>query len=235
MVRGELRRAAERIIRRYRRALDAMARGGSGRSTGRSPPGAPGAAGGNAVRARLAYLTQDEVRRLLREASGSPRDYAMLLLLYRHGLRASEVELLRRGDVDLERGRIVIRRLKNGEGGEHPLASDEVRALKRYLRTRRDGDEALFRSRQGGPVTRTQLFRLMREYCRRAGIPAEKAHPHALRHSAGVHRAEAGLDVRLIQDWLGHRNIRNTVVYTRISSPLRDEAYFRALASGKVV
>jgi len=163
-----------------------------------------------ARRVRLAYLTQDEVRRLPAAASRSPRDRAVFLLMYRHGLRVSEVEMLRHSD--LERGRIAVRRLKNGEGGEHPLASDEVRALHRYLRTRRDSDDALFRSRSGGPVTRTQIFRLIRAYC-----------------------AEAGLDVRLIQDWLGHRNIRNTVVYTRISSPLRDEAYSRALATGKVV
>jgi type 1 fimbriae regulatory protein FimB len=115
----------------------------------------------------------------------------MFLLMYRHWLRVSEVEMLRRSD--------------------------------------------LFWSRSGGPVTRTQIFRLMRAYRAEAGIPPEKTHPHALRHSAGVHRAEAGLDVRLIQDRLGHRNIRNTVLYTRISSPLRDEAYSRALATGKVV
>ena len=115
----------------------------------------------------------------------------MFLLMYRHWLRVSEVEMLRRND--------------------------------------------LFWSRSGGPVTRTQIFRLMRAYRAEAGIPPEKTHPHALRHSAGVHRAEVGLDVRLIQDRLGHRNIRNTVLYTRISSPLRDEACSRALATGKVV
>jgi site-specific recombinase XerD len=180
-------------------------------------------------------MTQDDVRSLLRAASRSPRDFAMLLVMYRHGLRASEVALLRRDDADLERGRLRVRRVKNGDGGEHPLAADEVRALRRYLRTRRDADPALFRSRKGGPVTRTQIFRILRDLSAAAGIAPAKAHPHALRHSAGVHRAEAGLDLRLIQDWLGHRNIRNTVVYTRISSKLRDESYFASLATGRII
>jgi site-specific recombinase XerD len=183
----------------------------------------------------ITYMSQDDVRALLRAARRCPRDFAMPLIMYPHGLRASEVALLRRDDADLERGRLRVRRVKDGDGGEHPLAADEVRVLRRYLRARRDADPALFRSRKGGPVTRTQVFRILRGLSAAAGVAVEKAHPHALHHSAGVHRAAAGVDLRLSQDWLEHRNIRNTVIYTRISSKLRDESYFESLASGRIV
>jgi type 1 fimbriae regulatory protein FimB len=99
----------------------------------------------------------------------------MLLLMYRHGLRASEVSLLRRDDANLERGGLRVRRVKNGDGGEHPLAADEVRAVRCYLRARSNADPALFRSRKGGPLTRTQIFRILRGLCAAAGVAIDKA------------------------------------------------------------
>ena len=184
----------------------------------------------------IKFLTQDEIKRLLDIAKKhSLRDFLILLLAYRHGLRATEVGMLKISDVDFDRGRIFIHREKNGISGEHPLANDEIRYLKRYLRSRKKKTDILFPSNRGTPITRYTLDKMFKKYGEEAGIPKDKRHFHTLRHSAGVHRIEAGMDILLVKDWLGHRNIQNTVIYTYISNPLRDIAYQRVLTTGKVV
>ncbi len=85
--------------------------------------------------ASINFLTQDEMRRLL-DVIPSKRDYAIFLLAYRHGLRASEVGLLRVADLDLKQYRLRIHRLKNSLAGLHPLQADELKAVKAYLKTR---------------------------------------------------------------------------------------------------
>jgi len=86
------------------------------------------------------YLTRDEVASLLRAAKKSPRhalrNHAMILLAYRHGLRASEVTGLRLSDLDLSTGTIYCRRAKGSRSSLHPLKSDEVAALEKVLRER---------------------------------------------------------------------------------------------------
>src|SRR5215216_8082991 len=96
--------------------------------------------------ATINFLTQDEMHRLL-DAIDSKRDYAIFLLAYRHGLRASEVGLLRVADLDLKQYRLRIHRLKNSLAGLHPLQPDELKALKAYLKERRSNAPALFLSR----------------------------------------------------------------------------------------
>ena len=80
----------------------------------------------------IQFLTQDEMRRLFGVIE-SKRDYALFLLAYRHGLRASEVGMLHVDDVELKRGRIQIRRLKGSHSGIHPMRPDEVKAVKAML------------------------------------------------------------------------------------------------------
>ena len=77
------------------------------------------------------YLTFDEMKRLLAVIK-SKRDYALFLIAYRHGLRASEVGMLHVADVELKRGRIQIRRLKGSHSGIHPMRPDEVKAVLGY-------------------------------------------------------------------------------------------------------
>ena len=77
--------------------------------------------------------------------------------MYRHGLRVSEAIGVRQGDVDLRHARIWIRRLKNGLSVEHPIAGDELRAIKRYLNTRDDALPWLFLSERGHPMTRQSV------------------------------------------------------------------------------
>jgi type 1 fimbriae regulatory protein FimB len=165
------------------------------------------------------FLTPDEVERLLKAARGGRfgvRDYGMLLLAFRHGLRATELTTLRRKDVSLEEARIWVTRRKGGLSTSQPLAGDELRALKAYLNKRADGLPWLFLSSQGTQMSRQNFYYLVREAGERAGLGS--VHPHMLRHACGHALADKGMDTRLLQDWLGHRDIRHTAWYSRTSA-----------------
>ena len=167
------------------------------------------------------YLTPDQARRVI-EAAGTvgrqqERDRLLLTLIYRHGLRVSEAVDLHWADFDLE-GRqrtLRVRRLKGSKDSMHTLEPDTVRMLRRH---KADSDGHLvFRSERGGPLS----VDAVQVICKRAGDVAGlefQVHPHQLRHACGFALAEEGTDTRLIQDYLGHRDIRNTVIYTETSA-----------------
>ncbi|HLQ12530.1 MAG TPA: tyrosine-type recombinase/integrase [Steroidobacteraceae bacterium] len=166
------------------------------------------------------YLTADEVERLM-DATGAgtrygPRDRALLLLMYRHGLRVSEAITLRWDQVDLKAGHLAVVRLKNGVPSTHPLRGPELRALRQL---RRDWPDSpyLFVSERGGPMTASNVRKLVT----RAGIQAKieyPVHPHMLRHACGYKLANEGHDTRSLQHYLGHKNIAHTVRYTDMAS-----------------
>ena len=184
--------------------------------------------------ATINFLMQDEMRRLL-DAIDSKRDYAMFLLAYRHGLRASEVGMLHTDDLDLKQYRLRIQRLKRSLAGVHTLRPDEVKALKAYLKERWSNAPALFLSRNHTPISRRRLDELMKRYGERAGIPESKRHFHALKHSIATHLLDAGADLRFVQDWIGHASIGNTVIYAQLTSRRRDEEARRVFTSPYVV
>ncbi len=167
---------------------------------------------------RRDFLGEAEVTALLDGAKAGrhgARDHLILLTMYRHGLRVSEAVGLRRDEVDLDRARLWVRRLKNGLSVEQPIAGDELRALRRYLATRKDTLPWLFLSERGQPLTRQSVNYLITAAAIRAGVAP--VHPHMLRHSCGFALADKGHDLRLIQDYLGHRDPKHTVHYTRIA------------------
>lgn len=180
------------------------------------------------------FLTQEELKRFLAVIS-SKRDRALFLLAYRHGLRASEVSLLQRDDVDLKQGRLTIQRLKGSRGGVYPMQADLIKLLRSYLNARKDTLPYLFISNRMLPLDRTMLWRLANKYAERAGLPPEKRKFHCLKHSIATHLLDAGADIRFVQDWLGHANIQNTTIYAQLTNPTRDTQARKFFASHQVV
>jgi integrase len=166
------------------------------------------------------YLTEPEIKKLLEAAKKgrhSERNYCLVLLAYRHGLRASEIVDLRLSDLDLETGRIFVRRVKGSVSASHPLPGDELRAIRSWLRKRGEGKSPFLFLGERGPMTRWAITYLVEVAGKRAGIEVD-VHPHMLRHSCGYYLANKGYDTRLIQDYLGHKNITHTVRYTKTAA-----------------
>ena len=166
------------------------------------------------------FLTHSEIESLLKAANTGPhaaRNYCLTLLCFIHGFRASEICRLRISDIDLKAKCIYIHRLKKGFSSTHPLLNKEVQALKNWLSIRTSYPHAesewVFLSRKGNPLSRQQFYHIISTSGGNAGLSLE-IHPHMLRHSCGFALANMGIDTRLIQDYLGHRNIRHTVWYT---------------------
>ena len=165
------------------------------------------------------YLTLEEVTRLIDAAElrgrHPIRDRALLLLMFRHGLRVSEAITLRWDAILPEAKRIGITRLKNGTNGTHPLQDDEMEILE-DLRSQKYPIPYLFVGERGGHLKRHAVSSLIRRCANLAELEI-KCHPHMFRHACGYHLANQGLDTRLIQDWLGHRSIQHTVTYTKLN------------------
>ncbi len=177
------------------------------------------------------FLTEAEMKRFLDAARGSrhgTRDHAMMLMTYRHGLRVSELIDLRLKDLDLESARLYVRRKKGSLSTHQPSEGDELRALRAWLRERDKRADArssyLFLSERG-PMTRQAVNYLVKESGKRARLRFH-VHPHMLRHSTGYYLANRNYDTRLVQDYLGHKNIAHTVRYTRTAA-IRFEGLWR--------
>lgn len=165
------------------------------------------------------YLSSSEIEAMRKAARSvgryGHRDDTLILMMFRHGLRAGEVVALRWEQVDLKQGHLHVQRLKNGLPSTHPLRGLELRAL-RQLRRDYPDSPYLFISERNAPLT----TRTVRHIVARAGELAEldfTVHPHMLRHSTGFYLANQGQDTRAIQGYLGHANIKNTVIYTELS------------------
>ena len=134
------------------------------------------------------YLTRDEVASLLRAAKKSPRhatrNYAMILIAYRHGLRASELVNLRVSDLDLSTGTIYCRRAKGSRSSLHPMKPDEIAALEKVLARRElPACDCVFQSEWAERMSRSGFWRIVSQAGGRAGLPV-KAYAHQLRHYA---------------------------------------------------
>jgi integrase len=166
------------------------------------------------------YLTPDEVEKLIKVARAGRyghRDATLILIAYRHGLRASEICDLEWSQVEWGRAATLhVRRVKNGKPSAHPLRGDELRALRELRRCYPDS-AFVFATERGGPFTPDAVNRLIKRLGERAGFQFP-VHVHMLRHGCGYALANAGHDTRRIQDWLGHRSIQHTVRYTELTT-----------------
>jgi integrase len=164
------------------------------------------------------YLTEREIERLMKAAGNNRhghRDATMILIAFRHGLRASELCSLRWDQADLVHGRLHVNRLKNGIASVHPLTGIELRALRRLQLEHRPG-RYVFMSERGAPMSAVAFRRMVT----RLGPAAKMSfpiHPHMLRHLTGFKLANQGVDTRSLQHYLGHKNIQHTVRYSELS------------------
>jgi site-specific recombinase XerD len=169
------------------------------------------------------FLTEAEMKRFLdaaRHSRHGVRDHVMMLMAFRHGLRVSELVDMRLKDMDLETARLYVLRKKGSLSTHQPIEGDELRALRAWLRLREMRADArspyLFLSERG-PMTRQAFNYLVAQTGKRAKLRFH-VHPHMLRHSTGYYLANRNHDTRLIQDYLGHKNIAHTVRYTRTAA-----------------
>ncbi len=165
------------------------------------------------------YLTPPEIDFLLKGAKESrcpERDQALIMLLYRHGFRETELCRTRLSHLDLATSRIWVERIKGGLSTEQPIEGQELRLLRRYLRTRKDALPWLFVSERQGPLTRHAVIYIVSRSAEAAGLG--HVTPHMLRHSCGYCLANNGTPERVVQDYLGHRDPKHTARYTRTAA-----------------
>src|SRR5947199_7110565 len=142
------------------------------------------------------HLVSAEVDKLMEAAKGSrnaARDRCLLLLMFRHGLRVSEACALKFSQVDTESRVLHVRRLKKGLSTTHPLRTDEVRAIKAYMKTRRGvyHGGSFFCSERGKALSRITVWLAIKNYSTKVGLSIV-AHPHMLRHACGFALADQG-------------------------------------------
>ncbi len=174
-------------------------------------------------------LGEGEVERIIQACAGSSamdrRDRALIETLYGCGLRASEACGLKLPDVDFSAGFLRV----TGKGDKErivPLVGTCRAVLERYVsETRplfRPVGEVLFTTRSGNPMRREDVWRVVQKRGQKAGISLSRLHPHVLRHSFATHLLRRGMDLRTLQELLGHASIGTTERYTHFDTELRD-------------
>ena len=173
------------------------------------------------------YLRPDEVDAMVQAARKSGRhrvrDAAIILMMFRHGLRTAELVALRWQHVDLKAGYLDVHRVKQGHDTKHPLRGPQLRLL-RELQRLYPASPYVFVSERKAPLSPRSIRAIVTRVGRLAKLPFVP-HPHQLRHACGYYLASKGHDTRAIQDYLGHKNIQYTVRYTAMA-PHRFESFW---------
>ena len=183
------------------------------------------------------WLTPDELLRLLKAARArSTRDWALLLIGYRHALRAQELSNLALNDVDLKTRTIRIRRVKGSLETVQPLEKragqpllDEPKALRLWLAERKDDSNFVFTSQKGGALTTNAIWRLFATIAADAGIEGRSV--HALKHSRVSHLLSGGSPISEVRMSAGHRALSSTLRYVHATDESAAKAARQAEAS----
>ena len=174
------------------------------------------------------YLTEQEVEKLIKAAKDNrygDRDSTMVLMAYRHGLRASELVDLRWDQVDLNAAILHVRRVKQGSPATHPLTGVELRALRKLQRDQEPKSPFVFISERRYTVLKAGLSSDGRSCSPCCRLRYEDSPAHAP-PCCGYKLANDGVDTRTIQAYLGHKSIQHTVRYTELA-PTRFRSLFR--------
>jgi site-specific recombinase XerD len=161
-------------------------------------------------------LSQEEVSRILSSISNI-KHKLILMLIYSAGLRVSEVVKLRIEDIDAKRKLIHIRGAK-GRKDRYTLLSDTaIETLKEYMKEYKPQKWLFAGQNENNHITARTVQKIFESTCKKAGVIKEVT-VHSLRHSFATHLLESGVDIRYIQELLGHKSLKTTAIYTHVSS-----------------
>ncbi len=160
-------------------------------------------------------LTKDEIKKLL-NAVTNPKHRLLIEFMYSAGLRVSESVSLKVDDLDLNEKMGKIRHGKGNKERYIILSNNLIQHLNDYLAKRKDNSPYIF-SIKGRPITIRQAQKVVKEAAKTAGIK-KRVFCHALRSSFATHLLEAGTDIRIIQELLGHSDLSTTQIYTKVST-----------------
>ncbi|MBU7030012.1 MAG: tyrosine-type recombinase/integrase [Theionarchaea archaeon] len=178
------------------------------------------------------YLTFMEAKSLVYKIDNY-RDYAMVLVMLYGGLRVSEVCNLDREDIDFEEFTITVRNTKNRIDRTVAVTEKCIRAIERYLEIRDDTGKPLFLSRKKMRMSRNQVSRLVKKYAIMADLRTYKENgkvktkvgPHMLRHTAATNLIASDCDVVVVQQHLGHKDIKSTLRYVHVAKGMYGDLY----------
>ncbi len=159
-------------------------------------------------------LSQNEIKKLLSKIDNI-KHKAILSLIYSGGLRVSELLSLKIKDIDSDRMRIYIRGSKNNRDREVMLSEKILKLLRKYFIAYKP-KEYLFEGQKAGAYSARSVQEILKKAMKKSGIK-KHATVHTLRHSFATHLIENGTDIRIVQELLGHKNIKTTQIYTHIS------------------
>ncbi|MBU1126766.1 tyrosine-type recombinase/integrase [Patescibacteria group bacterium] len=161
-------------------------------------------------------LSRNEIKKIL-ESTKNPKHRLMLSLSYAAGLRVSEIINLKVKDINLDELIIYIKQSK-GKKDRISIFPNKLKAdIEPYISDKNKND-FIFSSERGGKLTTRTAQKIFENSLRKSGIKKEATF-HSLRHSFATHLLENGVDVRYVQELLGHQNIRTTQIYTQVTNP----------------
>jgi len=160
-------------------------------------------------------LSKEEVHKIL-NAPSNIKHKAILMLIYSAGLRVGEVVKLEPQDIDSERGLIHIKGSKGRKDRYTILSQTALRILREYYKKYKPRKWLFEGAKPGRSITVRTVQAILKQACRKAGI-SKNVTVHTLRHSFATHLLESGVDLRYIQEILGHRSSKTTEIYTHVS------------------
>jgi integrase len=178
------------------------------------------------VRARISYMTGDQLERFLQAAKQyGPREHAMFLFAVAHGARAQEIANLRITDINFSSEQIHIARLNGSLDSTQNLLQvkgnslfNEAAVLKAWLAVRKaDADTFVFNSQKSTKLNRVTVYKIFKAIARKAGLGETLQHPHVLKHTAAMLMVQQGANAFLIRQHLGHRSFDSTLAYVNPS------------------
>ncbi len=159
-------------------------------------------------------LSKEEIRQMI-DATENIKHKFLIALIYSCGLRRSEARQMKPGDIDIQRMLIKVRDAKGRKDRYVQLAKNTLDYYRRY-REKYPVKEWFFEGRGGNQYSVESIYNVVKDKALAAGIK-KRVYPHILRHSFATHCLEQGIDLRYIQEWLGHESSKTTEIYTHVS------------------